>query len=276
MRRFAPVLAALLLVFGAVGGGPSAAATRGAALVITGEGNRSGTLTLPAAVTLRLNDQAPSPDSAMRSPAVRMGGSHAGFMLHDSRGRYVAGAVAVRGFAFDGKYQGLVWIGRALPELALRAGTYRVTLVADGAATVSIPMVGLRRGISIRPLRPTPGVVAAQRVDLAAPVPVPVARSVQRLRVPARQWLVAATFQADRTPSVQESRVCVAEAGGRCLPFADDRASFQAVGCCAEHTAAMTYWQAPGTLRSGDYDIGFTLHSTGVPRAQLAFLFTAP
>ncbi|HVF20418.1 MAG TPA: hypothetical protein VNA14_09260 [Mycobacteriales bacterium] len=260
MRR----TAGLLAVVAALCLCPPADAAVTPRLVLRGSGPVSIDLTLRATTTLQVGGFDP-----VRAMSVKGRARYAGFLLQRADGLVVVGGVVVRGFEVDGVPVPLVF-GQGFEEIRVPKGSYRLTLVSDGPAEVSIPAPGLGRSMVLRPTRPASAVGAVLTPSLPGAVPVADLRAP--VSVGRRSTTLLATLQRYAVAPAHSYNVCLVPAGGLCATdsVAGGAGVVTATGAGPSSTVSAVYFY-PGDVLPGRYDAVFTTAGVGVGERLAAF-----
>lgn len=250
---------------------PTADAAGPSRLVLRGSRSASADITLRATTTMQVGGF--DPRKAMRAV---LRGSYAGFVLQrlDRRASVVVGGVVARGFDLDGSAVPLVF-GEGIESVRVPAGRYRITLLTDGLAEVSLPAPGLGRTVVITPTRRASvrGTLLTSR-PLAAPLLAVVPTS--HLRVPVAVGsgtsTVLASVQSYTAGAASAYDVCLAPTGAQCATGAVGGGSGTVItpggGTSTSITALYFY---PGDVAPATYDAVFTTAGAGVAQRLAAF-----
>lgn len=244
---------------------PAASAATRPALVLRGTRSASTELTLTAPATLEVGGFDPA--RAMRA-SIR--GSYAGFVVQRLDGSVVVGGVVVRGFELSGRPVPLVF-GGGFESVRVPRGRYRVTLLTDGAAQITIPAPGLRRSKVLSPARPASSSGAVLRSPLPPALPVSDLRT--RIDVGAGTMTVLASIQRYAFAAADAYDVCIAARGTLCATGAVGGASGVGIaGGAGSRTSITGLYFYPGDIKPTSYDAVFSTVGVGVAEQLTAFV----
>ncbi len=259
------VLGLLLVALLGVGVIPDASAAAPPALVLRGSRSASADLTLSASTTLEVG-------GFDRSHAMRasMRGSYAGFVVQRTDGSVVVGGVVVRGFELSGTPVPLVF-GGGNESVRIPRGRYRVTLLTDGAAQITIPAPGLRRSTVLSPTR----AASSSGTVLTSPFPplVPASDMRRPVVVGAGSTTVLASMQRYAVSVADRFDICLATRGTTCATgSAGGGSGVEVTGGVGSTTSITGLYFYPGDIPPGAYDAVFSTVGAGVAEQLTAFV----
>ena len=186
-------------------------------------------------------------------------GTYAGWFMHKlgekvrtARRGNIAGSYVLREFAYPGQSVTTSMGGYGFKTKPLAAGRYRMYLMSDGPAEVTIPVVRGAHSMFLRPSKPTVSDVAVQHFSVGPGGTVIEALTTPVLIRPSTMGVSMVTAYSEPGLTVESMSACFVDPGDECTGFTG--ASGWIISADQDYSMTVSVHYDPGLFAYGDYE----------------------